>query len=200
MIINNITSSQHFLIRPAVSEDIPAIQEKNQKWNIAEGQSDKEHGYICGDTYSTEDLLQIVSANEVIVAVYKGKVIGYIINDNYSSLLAKYKKEIANLIQLGIIAPHLRVSKRTQAVVDKEYQRMGIPSLMMEALMPTLQAKYDLLFSRVSIGHPKRIAHEKAGWKFVHQDEEFSYCIFFLHHTQDDWCSQVQSAPNRLTS
>lgn len=177
-----ITSSPNFSTRFATSNDIPTIRDLNQKWTLSNELSDKTNGFLSGEIYSRDDLLQIISAKELVVAIYEGQIIGYIINDNYSSILEKNEKEITNLINLGILSPRLRISKKTQAVMEKEYQRMGIPTLMLATLMPILMAKYDLLFSKVHSDNPKGIAHKKAGWKFIHQDEQFSYCIFDLHN------------------
>lgn len=177
-----ITSSPNFLIRFATHKDITTIRSLNQKWTLSNELSDKKNGFLSGATYSIKDLLQIISANESVVAIYEGRIIGYTINDNCSSILGKNEKGIANLVNLGLLSPHLRVSKKTQAVMEKEYQRMGIPTLMLATLTPTLKAKYDLLFSRVRSDNPKKIAHEKVGWKFIHQDEQYSYCLFDLHN------------------
>lgn len=171
-----------FNIRLATYSDLEAIQVLNQKWIFPSFTViDKRNGFLLGEAYPKEDLQKIIAAKELAVACHEEKIVGYVINDNFSSQLEKNEKAIKNLINICVLPPHLKISKRTQVVIDKDYQRIGIPAAMLAFLLPYLRSKYDVLFSTVLNDNPKRKAHEKAGWKFIFQDEIRSYCIYDLN-------------------
>ncbi len=168
-------------IRLAEIDDIKSIQNLNHKWTITSlDDIDKEHGFLFCEEYQLEDLIKTVEANEIAVAIFEDNLVGYYINDNYSHLLEKNKLGIEKSKQLGLIMPEARVSKRTQIVVEKEFQRLGLPSAMLDFIKPYLTPKYDFLFSIGRNDNPKRIAHEKAGWKVIYEDEFNYYCIYDL--------------------
>lgn len=99
---------------------------------------------------------------------------GYYINDNYSTLFAQYDKAIEEMKSQKIILSEYRVSLRTQIVVEQKFHIKGIPTVMLSFLKPSLKHKYDLPFSIGINENPKRIAHEKAGWNIIHENE-FNY-------------------------
>lgn len=179
---NFTTKAGHNLnIRLATLDDIDAIQNLNQKWTINSlDLIDKENGFLFCETYKQDDLKKIITAKELAVACFQGQVIGYIINDNFSHLLEKYDRAIKKLKQEGIIASNLSISRRTQIVIEKEFHRMDIPSAMYDFLKPYLTTKYDLLFSIGRNDNPKRIAHQKAGWKIIYEDNINYYVVYNL--------------------
>ena len=169
-------------IRLANPHDLTAIQKLNEKWTVVSLDiADKENGFLYCETYKEEDLIKIISEEEVAVATNNGQVIAYYINDNYSQLLTQYDNAIKNLKREGIIFPYQKVSLRTQIVVEKEFHRMGIPSAMLFLMKPHLKQKYDLLFSIGINENPKRIAHQKAGWEIVYENDFNYYCIYDLN-------------------
>jgi len=176
--INNNT----FEIRLAKLEDINEIQILNRKWTVKSLDFDnKNDGFLFCEEYKPEDLKKIIESKEIAVATTKNEVIAYYINDNHSHLLSQYESAIKQLIQDDIISENLRVSKRTQIVVEKDFHRLGLPSQMLKLLKPYLTIKYDLLFSIGINENPKRIAHEKAGWKIVYENDFNYYCIYKLN-------------------
>ena len=176
------TKSGHNInIELATFDDIEAIQNLNQKWTIKSLDFiDRENGFLFCETYKQDDLKKIIAAKELAVASIQGQFIGYYINDNFSHLLEKNEIAIKKIKQEGIIASNLRVSKRTQIVIEKEFHRMGIPSAMLDFLKPYLATKYDLLFSIGRNDNLKRIAHQNAGWDIIYEDDLNYYCIYNL--------------------
>jgi hypothetical protein len=172
-------------IRLAELNDLKAIQKLNTKWTVSSiDKADKENGFLYCDTYKEEDLKKIIEAEEVAVATNNGQVIAYYINDNYSHLLSQYDNTINKLKEDGTILPDLKVSLRTQIVVEKEFHRMGVPSEMLSFLKPLLIPKYDLLFSIGINENPKRIAHQKAGWEIIYENDFNYYCIYDLRQNK----------------
>lgn len=170
-----------FEFRVANIEDLYIILALNQKWTVTSLDNvDRENGFLFCTNYNPDDLTKIIEANEVALATYQNQLIGYYINDSYSYLTEKYSNAINMLKENGTISPEKRVSMRTQIVVDKEYQRMGVPTEMLSVLKPILRKKYDFLFSIGRNDNPKRIAHEKAGWKIVWEDMNNYYCTYDL--------------------
>ncbi len=169
-------------IRIASVYDLTAIKKLNEKWTVASLDIvDKENGFLYCDSYNEVDLKKIIEAEEVAIATNNGQVIAYYINDNYSNLVTDYKDAIKKLKQEGTISPDLKVSLRTQIVVEKEFHRMGIPVAMLSFLKPLLKLKYDLLFSIGINENPKRIAHQKAGWEIIYENDFNYYCIYNLN-------------------
>lgn len=170
-----------FAIRLANVDDIPAIMLLNKKWTVTSLETaEKENGFLYCDNFSHDDLHKMVTHNEVALALYRRVVVGYYINDNHSRLLGDYISAISFLKDRKIISKTSKVSMRTQIVVEKEFQRMGLPNAMLHFLKPYLSIKYDLLFSIGLNQNPKKLAHQKAGWQIIFENEIIYYCIYDL--------------------
>lgn len=168
-------------IRLATNEDISAILYLNNAWTISSLENaDKENGFLFCERYERAELKKIIHQNELGIATYNGRLIAYYINDNFSSLIDGNKLAIDQMKASGAILPKASVSARTQIVVDRSFHRMGVPKAIVSFLKPFLAAKYDLLFSIGRNDNIKRIAHEKAGWEVVYENELNYYCIYDL--------------------
>ena len=169
-------------IRLAEIRDLESMQRLNQKWTVTSLEScNKENGFLFCETYKTNDLTKIIKANETAVAMHNDKIIGYYINDNDSALIERHSHAINELKSKGIIDRSFNVSKRTQIVVEAAFQKQGIPAAMLTFLQPMLFKRHHLLFSIGRNDNPKKIAHQKAGWKIVFENDEIYYCIYDLH-------------------
>ncbi|MFA4868090.1 MAG: hypothetical protein WC623_07825 [Pedobacter sp.] len=63
-------------------------------------------------------------------------------------------------------------------MVELFFHRMGIPKAMLKFLRPYLLKKYDMLISIGINDNFKRIAHEKAGWEVIYENEFNYYFIY----------------------
>ncbi|PZF72571.1 GNAT family protein [Taibaiella soli] len=181
--MNNFTctSGRCIDIRLATLGDLDAISLLNKKWIVNSFDiPNKEDGFLLCDEYNSEDLSNIILAQDTAVACSDGAVVAYYINDNCSSLLDQYNLAISNLKEKNLIPADSRVSIRTQIVVDREFQRLGIPKAMLDFLVPFLKEKYNFLFSIGVNENPKRAAHQKVGWKIVDEDDLNYYCLYDL--------------------
>ncbi|MBS1640845.1 MAG: hypothetical protein JST94_00955 [Bacteroidetes bacterium] len=172
---NNIT------IRFATSNDIEQIQNLNQKWLISNiDTADKTNGFLFGDPLKYSDLTNIIDAKELTVAYCNRRLVGYYLFDNYSDteVLRQYSNYITDLIATGHLESNVRISKRASAVVEKDFQNLGLSKKLLELLLTEVQHKYDTLFSVVSKQNPKIIAHQKAGWTIIAENDT----LYFVQH------------------
>lgn len=168
-------------IRFARNSDIDQILLLNKKWLVANiDEADKTNGFLFGDSLTKLDLEKIVEAREITVAHINELIVGYYLFDNYSDtqVLKQYSCYINDLIFKGFIKKQYRVSKRAQAVIEKEFQNRGLSKLLFELLLTEAKNNYDILFSVVSKENPKIIAHQKAGWSIVDETESLYFVIY----------------------
>lgn len=162
------------VVRLATINDIEKIQQLNQKWLVSNiDTADKSDGFLFGDPLKCDDLTKIIEAKELAVAYYSDRLIGYYLFDNYSDteILRQYSNYIEHLIKTGHLKSNVRISKRASAVVEKDYQNVGLSRKMLELLLTEVRHKYDVLFSVVSKQNPKIAAHQKAGWTIIAEND-----------------------------
>ncbi|PKF75699.1 GNAT family N-acetyltransferase [Chryseobacterium sp. PMSZPI] len=174
-------TNQEIQIRLATLMDLESIQKLNRKWIISSLDTEnKQDGFLYCEPFTPEDLANIINAQEMAVALVDEMIVGYYINDNFSCAHNQYKSVIAEFKRNNIISQHARVSNRTQIVVERDFQRLGIPKAMLEFLKPYLKPKFDHLFSIVINENPKVIAHQKAGWEVIGKDTSSYYTLYNL--------------------
>ena len=181
MEINEIKNGTNPTIRFATLNDVPEIETLNQKWLVPNiDTADKTNGFLFGDPLKTSDFKKIILAGELTVASLNNKIIGYYLFDNYSDteVLRQYSTYISELISKGYIEQKIRISKRAQAVIEKDFQNNGLSKMLFPLLLTETKEKYDVLFSVVSKQNPKLIAHQKSGWSIISENEE----VFFLQY------------------
>lgn len=162
-------------------EDIPSIMKLNQQWLVSDpDKADTSKGFLFGESLSEEDLIKIISEGELAVAKKGDLLVGYYLFDNYSSTstLKAYEGYIAELTRIGSLPEGVKLSKRAQAAVSKEYQNQGLSKMLFNHLLLATGDKYDLLFLVVSKLNPKLIAHQRAGWKIIGENEHLYFVTY----------------------
>lgn len=169
-------------IRKAVVSDIPDLLTLHEKWlfpNLRE--EDRGSGFLTCDKYSESDFNKMINADEVVVTFDGDRLVGYYLFDNYSNTnsLKLFQASIDKLLELGLFRTN-RICRRAQAVIERDYQNSGLSKQMLQKLIEQIDGKYDVLFSIVYKNNPKLIAHQKAGWKILHEDSEKYFVQYVL--------------------
>lgn len=170
-------------IRLAKFDDIPDIKQLNKRWLTSDINSiNKTNGFLFGDPLKSNDLELIILHKELVVATHKESIIGYYLFDNFSDtdILRQYSKYIEELRENGLLERSERISKRAQAVIESKFQNLGLSKKLLSLLINETKGKYDLLFSVVSKLNPKIIAHQKAGWQIISENESLYFVTYDL--------------------
>ena len=98
-------------------DDIAQVSILNCSWLTSDFMTeDTSNGFLFGDPFSVQDLANIVSHDEIIVAKFQNRLVGYYLLDNGSKtrILREHEQMIALLVTDGVIPPDGKVSKRMQ--------------------------------------------------------------------------------------
>jgi GNAT superfamily N-acetyltransferase len=153
-------------------QQILALQQRNLKQNISEGEK-KEQGFVT--MQSTLPMLESIHALAPSIIVKDGdKVIGYAL-----VLLPEGRSLYPDLDPLFQLfetlqwkdkpVSHYRFYIMGQVCVDKDYRGQGVFDLLYQTHKEYYSENYDFIITDISSSNQRSIrAHERVGFKIIH--------------------------------
>ncbi|NVK85977.1 MAG: hypothetical protein HWE21_16740 [Cytophagia bacterium] len=166
-------------IRSGSKADISAVLEIAKTWLAAfDPDGNNANGFLFGAPYTHEDLLQIIEAGDLVVALNnEAEIIGYFLVDNFSNnptsiLYRDYLKKL--------LPENERICPRAQIAIKEAYQGMSLSGKLTTFLKERVRERYDGVFSIVSLQNPKMPVHQKAGWQIIDQNDDYYFVLLHL--------------------
>lgn len=146
-----------------------------------EKSADKQAGFLFGEAYTSEELLNLIDKDCICVASDGSTILGYFLFDNYTSNATTkfYKQVLKGLVSSKKITPN-RVCVRAQVAIHPDHQNRGLSKRLTKFLSQQHKEKYDTIFSVVDRQNPKMQVHISNNWKIVEQDELYNYVLLEL--------------------
>lgn len=166
-------------IRYGSRADISPVLEIAKTWLAAfDPEGTNANGFLFGSPYTKEDLLQIIDAGDLVVAINNdAQIVGYFLVDNFSDNPTSnlYREHLTNLL------PNKeRICPRAQIAIKEAYQGMGISGKLTAFLKEGIKERYNAIFSIVSLYNPKMPVHERSGWQIIDQNDDFFFVLLPL--------------------
>lgn len=164
-------------------DHIDQIQNLNNKYLISHlPESQKQNGFIR-IKYNKEDLGQIVSDKEIVIATHIDQIVGYYLIGRKSDIAAlAYQKEKALAFSYKNNIDFSKVGFGCQVCIEDAYRNNGLFGQLLEVLSHSVNKKYSHLLCSISddnIVSLKR--HIDNGWVLIDSIERTKY---FIYNTQ----------------
>lgn len=170
----------NFLLRLANDKDIDQlimINIKYQKKNLSLEQL--KCGFI-GFLYDENDFKNIIKEEEIVVACYNNKIVGYyLINSKcHKKNHQNQIKIVSDLKKSGFLKTSDRIVIGSQAIIEKSFRGKGLSNLLLNKLIKITENRYDYFFSCISrINEKAYHIHTKEGWEKIAEDEAYYYVL-----------------------
>ncbi len=152
------------IYRNALHTDCEEILFLNNKYYQAFLNDEKEKGFLKNQ-FSLDQIQALVQQQEIVVAEFQNKVIGYYLTNSLfeTEEIKKRKIIVRDLVLKGKIKD-AKYCFLTQAVVDKPYMGKGVAKELLRNLKELVKEKFDFLIGYIDIENLNaKEAHLKSG-------------------------------------
>lgn len=136
----------------------------------------KQDGFIRIE-YSEEDLYRIIENREIVVAVVKGRVIGYyLIGRESGSSALNYQSTTARSLA-GI--PYNKIGYGCQVCIETDHRKSGLFKAMLGKLNTTVREKYSHLLCSISESNVASLkVHTANNWQLINTINTTHFLIY----------------------
>ena len=170
----------NFDIRLAQKNDAIHLADLNSRWQGEQMNDDakKKNGFLSV-SFSEDDFINLISHQEVVVATFRNKIVGYYLLNNYiyNEKFRRGKLIVQKLMNEKKIPSECRVGLGAQVLIEIKYRGNSLSNKMLFLLCKIVRKKYDYLYS--SINKKNIISIEsnlRNGWKILDESES----LFFV--------------------
>ena len=161
-------------------DQIDEIRKLNQKYLISHLTDKELQGGFIRIEYNTNDFMQIVNSNEIVVATNEDRIVAYyLVGRKSESPALMYQRNKAISLFNSHSIQYERIGYGCQVCIDKSYRNNGISRKMLNLLLTKLISKYDYLLSTIS---PENIISlqnsRKTGWAVIDEKESPTFYLF----------------------
>ncbi len=169
-------------IRLATLQDLQGVLALHEKYlyqNLSD--PEKQNGFIKV-RYSEDDLRKIIVAQEIVVAIYEYKIVGYfLVGKKSDSPNLLHQKNRASRLANEMVIPFDKVGYGCQICLDMNYRNLGLSRPMVDVLIENVNDKYKILLSTISPENKISIMNSTSvGWHPLNNLEIPNYYIYKL--------------------
>jgi hypothetical protein len=170
----------NFNIRFAQNDDAEHLADLNSRWQGVQMNDDakKKNGFLSA-SFSEDDFIILISHQEVVVATFRNKIIGYYLINNYvdSDKFRQGKFIVQQLMNERKIPSECKVGLGAQVLIEVDYRGNNLSNKMLFLLCEIANKKYDYLYSSINKKNVKSInSNLRNGWKILDENES----LFFV--------------------
>lgn len=161
-------------------DNINQIITLNKKYLIGGLTEEQKHKGFIRIEYDKDDLQQIVTNKEIVIATYKEKVIGYyLIGRKSGSAALNYQKSKAVSLFAANEIPFDNIGYGCQVCIDEAFRNNGLFGQMLNALTKLVRNKYSHLLCSVSNDNIVSLkTHTDNGWQTIDKIETTQFLIY----------------------
>jgi len=169
----------NFDIRLAENFDAEHLADLNSRWQGVQMDDDtkKKNGFLSA-SFSEDDFIILISHQEVVVATFRNKIVGYYLINNYvdTDKFRRGKLIVQKLMKERKIPSGCKVGLGAQVLIEIEYRGNNLSNKMLFLLCKIVSKKYDYLYSSINKKNIKSIeSNLRNGWKVLDENESFFF-------------------------
>ena len=171
--------------RLAVKEDLPAVYELNDRFNLKNiHEADRKFGFVT-NTYSLKEIAAVIDAHDMIVMTQDDKITGclYVINALPQSDILRTRWQ--NLVDDNKVPADSLTGFGARIIISKETRHFFYPVHLFKQFFALNSDRYSCLFSGINKANDVSLKALVKAYQATIIDEspEYIYILFNKDHT-----------------
>ena len=170
--------------RLAVKEDLPAVYELNDRFNLKNiTEADRKFGFVT-NTYTPDELAAVIAADDMVVMAQDDVITGclYVINVlNFSEIL---RTRWQRLMDKGEVSAEEKAGFGARIIISKETRHYRYPAELFLKFFELNDDRYSCLFSGINKQNDvslKALVKAYSARK-IDETDEYLYILFRADH------------------
>ncbi|MFY7900045.1 MAG: hypothetical protein ACOVNY_07660 [Chitinophagaceae bacterium] len=166
-------------IEPAIPEDIEALIQLNQKWQLCNLHQQTEKGFL-GGSFDAATFEYLIHEKAIVVAKVNSSVVAYMLSINHihTGVLLEHRTMANKVIADGLVPSDTSIAIGIQTAVEELYHGSGLIVLVRNEFKNLIRNRYQYFFTTISIDNIRSFkSATKFGWQVVGQNEHHYYLI-----------------------